>query len=119
MEVMNTEGSRLKTGRAGRRSRSKGPQRSPVQVSQAMGDLFKHLGIQSTVRQYDVLNAWAEIVGEQIARVTTAQRIERGILFVSVATAPWRAELMMRRPEILKKLNREAGGVVIREIRFR
>jgi predicted nucleic acid-binding Zn ribbon protein len=84
-----------------------------------MGELFKHLGIHDTMQQYNVLNAWAEVVGEQIARVTTAQKIERGVLFVSVATSPWRAELVMRRPQIIKKLNEGAGRVVIREIRFR
>jgi predicted nucleic acid-binding Zn ribbon protein len=84
-----------------------------------MGELFAHLGIQDTVRQYNVLNAWAEVVGEQIARVTTAQKIERGVLIISVATAPWRAELVMRRPEIIKRLNDEAGRVVVRDIRFR
>jgi predicted nucleic acid-binding Zn ribbon protein len=119
MNVSNTEGLRLKTERAGRRSRSKGPKRAPVPVARAMGELFAQLGIDGALRQYNILMSWPDVVGEQIARVTTAMKIERGILFVSVATAPWRAELVFRKPEIIQKLNHEAGRLVIRDIRFR
>jgi predicted nucleic acid-binding Zn ribbon protein len=51
--------------------------------------------------------------------VTEPQRIEHGVLFVSVKTAPWRAELSLKRLEIMKKLNTAAGADVIRDIRFR
>jgi predicted nucleic acid-binding Zn ribbon protein len=84
-----------------------------------MGELFAQLGIEGTLRQYNILVSWPAIVGEKIARVTTPMKVERGILFVSVATAPWRAELVLRKPEIIQKLNREAGRPVIRDIRFR
>ena len=88
-------------------------------VAHAMGELFTRLGIHGTVQQYNALNAWASVVGEQIARVTTPQRIERGILFVAVASAPWRAELVMRKREIIGKMNQAAGASLIKDIRFR
>jgi predicted nucleic acid-binding Zn ribbon protein len=66
-----------------------------------------------------VITFWAEMVGEQIARVTEAQRMENGVLFVSVSTAPWRAELSMKRMEIMKKINSTLGKNVVKEIRFR
>jgi predicted nucleic acid-binding Zn ribbon protein len=59
------------------------------------------------------------VVGEQIAKVTQAQRMENGVLFVSVATAPWRAELSMKRMDITRKINTILGKNVVKEIRFR
>jgi predicted nucleic acid-binding Zn ribbon protein len=81
--------------------------------------MVRDLGIDQTLQQYNVLTSWASIVGEKIARVTMPQRIENGILFVQVSSAPWRAELTMRRMEILEKVNAAAGRQVVREIRFR
>lgn len=102
-----------------RRSEAKGTKHHPVPVSAAIAELVSSLGIDGTLRRYSVIARWTEIVGEQIARVTEPQRIENGVLFVSVKTAPWRAELSLKRLEIMKKLNTAAGADVIRDIRFR
>lgn len=104
---------------ARRRSEAKGKKHYPVPVSAAITELVSSLGIDGTLRQYSVIARWPEIVGEQIARVTEPQRIEHGVLFVSVKTAPWRSELSLKRLEIMKKLNTAAGADVIRDIRFR
>jgi predicted nucleic acid-binding Zn ribbon protein len=90
-----------------------------VHVGAALAELVASLGIDGTLRKYAVLAGWAEVVGDQIAKVTTPQRMESGVLFVSVKTAPWRAELSMQRLEIMRKLNAAAGAKVVRDIRFR
>ena len=77
------------------------------------------LGIGGRLRQYDVLTSWKSIVGDRIARVAVPEKVEKGILFVSVATGPWRAELTMKRMEIREKINAQMGSKVIKEIRFR
>jgi predicted nucleic acid-binding Zn ribbon protein len=77
------------------------------------------LGLAGTLAQYDILTAWPEVVGEQIARVTTPQRIDNGVLFVGVRNATWRSELTMKRMEIIDKLNRRAGASIVKDIRFR
>jgi predicted nucleic acid-binding Zn ribbon protein len=81
--------------------------------------LVASLGIDGTLRRYAVLAGWANVVGEQIARVTEPQRIDHGVLFVSVKTAPWRAELTLKRLDIIRKLNDAAGAEVVHDIRFR
>ena len=93
--------------------------KTPQAVGAILQEMVRDLGIDQTLQQYNVLTSWASIVGERIARVTTPQRIENGILFVQVSSAPWRAELTMRRIEILEKVNTAAGREVVREIRFR
>lgn len=84
-----------------------------------MGDLIRELGIGKTLSEYGVITRWSDVVGERIAAVARPERFDKGILFVSVSTAPWRAELTLRRQEIIDKINAAAGGTVVRDIRFR
>ena len=107
----------MKTGRAGR-IRSSGKSQ-PKPVGAAIQDLARHLGLEKNLEDYQVITSWPDVVGEQIARVTQAQRMENGVLFVSVSTAPWRAELSMKRMEIMQKINSLLGKSVVKEIRFR
>lgn len=106
---------------AARRIKRKGSKttKNPVPASQAITELMTALGIDKTLRKFTVLTAWSDMVGEQIARVTVPERIENGVLYVRVTTAPWRTELSMKRFEILKKINRAAGADVVKDIRFR
>ena len=103
-----------------RARRSSGRTRSsPVHIGVALEDLVRRLGITKTLSKYHVLTSWQFVVGEQVAKVTVPERIENGVLFVSVATASWRAELTMRRKEILERINKVAGKDSVKEIRFR
>jgi predicted nucleic acid-binding Zn ribbon protein len=104
-------------GRAGR-TRSSG-RNQPKAVGAAIQDLAKHLGLEKHLEDYQVITSWPDVVGDQIAKVTEAQRMENGILFVGVSTAPWRAELSMKRMEIIQKINGMFGKSVVKEIRFR
>ena len=88
-------------------------------LNAALSDLSNSIGITKKLREYNVITSWEAIVGEQIARVAVPQRIENSVLFVAVASAPWRAELTMRRREIIERINATAGKQVIQDIRFR
>jgi predicted nucleic acid-binding Zn ribbon protein len=110
----------LTAGRAGRRRKPGSKDRShPVPITAALRAFVTDLGIAPTLAMYDVITTWPEVVGEQIARVAVAERMENGILFVSVSSAPWRTELTMKRRAIIEKLNAHAGGAVVKDIRFR
>ena len=80
-----------------RRSGATKTKKYPEPLSLSLDKFVHSLGITKKMKQFSVITSWAEIVGEQIARVTEAERIENGILFVKTATAPWRNELTMRR----------------------
>ncbi len=107
----------MKTGRGGRRLPP--GKNQPKPVGAAIQDLARHLGLEKNLDDFQAITSWPEVVGEQIAKVTQAQRMENGVLFVSVSTAPWRAELSMKRIEIMEKINAALGKNVVKEIRFR
>jgi len=85
----------------------------------ALRDMVRRMGLSKPFAEYDVLTSWEECVGEQVAKVSTPERILNGVLFVHVSSAPWRAELSLRRGEIIQKINARAGTTVVRDIQFR
>jgi predicted nucleic acid-binding Zn ribbon protein len=90
---------------------------NPQQLGALLTKFLDELGLSRKLRQYDVVSSWPEIVGERIARVTEAYKIDRGVLFVRVRTSEWRNELLMRKPEILQKIN--ARETIVNDIVFR
>lgn len=90
-----------------------------MSAGEALQSFLQDAGLLDTVARHRAVVLWPEVVGRQIAAVTTAQRLEGGILFVGVSTAPWRAELTMRRREIARRLNEAVGSDVVKDIRFR
>ena len=90
---------------------------------QTLGDalrlLVRSLGIEHQVEQYKIFDIWTEVVGEQVAKVATPQRIHNGILIVSVSNAPWRSELTFRKKEILEKIHQTTNSKSIVDIKFR
>lgn len=105
-------------GRAGRSDENR-RKKSPEPLGSALDGLTQRLGIKKKLKEFSVITSWASIVGEQIARVTTAERFDSGTLFVKTSNAPWRAELTMMRREIVAKINAAAGEKIVKEIRFR
>lgn len=59
---------------------------------------------------------WEEAVGARVAARTEPYRLERGVLFVRVATAAWANELTMLTEPIIQQLR--ASGVELDTVRF-
>ncbi|MCZ6820821.1 MAG: DUF721 domain-containing protein [Calditrichaeota bacterium] len=79
---------------------------------------LRQMGMETRVKEFEVLGKWPEIVGEKIAGVTTPQRVSEGILFVKVKSSSWRNELVYMKQGILSRIDKEVGRGVIKDIRF-
>ncbi len=80
--------------------------------------LVQDIGIEKKLNEYRAVTEWETIVGEHIARESSAARISQGVLVVRVRTSTWRNELTLRKKEIIKKINETLGGEIVKEIRF-
>ncbi len=94
-------------------------QGSPQLLGSVIDALVRQLGIQTKLKQYDIVDVWGSIVGAQIASVTSIDKIEKNVLVVKVTAAPWRTELTFRRSEILDKIHAAMNSDAIKDIRFR
>lgn len=87
-------------------------------IGKAIEDLVENLGIGRKIREYDAVIQWSEVVGDQIARVTEAVKIDKGVLVVRVKNGPWRNELTLLKDDVIEKVNASLGENVVKEIRF-
>lgn len=92
-------------------------QASAKSLASALDEMIEAFSL-TKVREYNAVTHWAEIVGEQIARVSEAVRVDHGVLVVRVTNGPWRNELNLMKSEILAKVNQAAGQTRLRDIRF-
>ena len=93
--------------------------REPKRIGSAIAATLGQLGLEMKVKQYEVLEIWAEIVGEQIARVAIPERITDGKLYVSVSRSTWRNELLFLKKELIAKLNHAMNQDIVKDIIFR
>ena len=92
---------------------------SPKRLGDVLQSLLTSLGIQGKLQRYEVLDRWAEIVGSQIAQVTTADHIEGDKLFVKVTRSTWRNELLFLKKDLIDKINAAMKQELIKDIIFR
>ena len=81
-------------------------------------ELINNLGIKAKLQEYEAVTQWEEIVGRQIAAVSIAKKIAKGVLVVQVKTSVWRNELLLRKKEIIDRLNSTLGHEVVKDIKF-
>ena len=75
-------------------------------------------GIDAAIKQESAVFLWGEVVGKRISSVTTAEKVDKGVLTVKTESPTWRQELHMQKKEIIDKINNKIGSKTIKEIRF-
>ena len=75
-------------------------------------------GLETPLLQKRLIDAWPEVAGDMVAGYTEGLYIRNQTLFVHLTSPALRANMMMMRTELAKKLNAHVGAQVIAEIRF-
>ena len=89
-------------------------------LSEALSDFFnENSDLKVKLAQQRVVRGWNELFGEGISRYTGNLYLNRGILYVHLTTSVLRAELLMIKGELIKKLNDHAEIPVVDDIVFR
>lgn len=92
--------------------------KKPQLVGKSVFSILRKLGIEVKVLENMVLVRWDDIVGERIAKATSAERIENGTLFVKVKSSAWRNELVYLKRDLLMKIDNEVGRGIIKDIKY-
>ena len=77
---------------------------------------FKRLGLGERFHEQRAVREWSNIVGAKIAGAAQAVSIKDGVLRISVKDSSWRQELMYLKEQIIEKLNRELGELIVRDL---
>jgi len=90
--------------------------RKSTALGDALHGLLEDLGIAARIREYDVVDVWADVVGPHIAGVTEVRSIRNGQLVVSVTHPAWRQELLLRKKELIAGINDRLKHNIVRDI---
>lgn len=75
--------------------------------------------LKSKIAEQRVIKAWKELLGEGVAMYTSNIYFNRGVLIVYLNSSVLRAELMINKQSLIKKLNDYAEMEIIRDIHLR
>ena len=80
--------------------------------------LMREQGLETPLLQKRLVEAWPEVAGEVVARYTLNSYIYNQTLYVRLSNPALRADLSMRRQELVQRLNEAVDAQVITDIRF-
>lgn len=92
--------------------------RSVKQVDELILRMLRVQGLETPLLQKRLVEAWPVVAGEMVARYTQSAVIRNQTLYVHLSSPALRAELSMRRQELVQQLNAKVGSQVIADIRF-
>jgi hypothetical protein len=70
-------------------------------------------------RKHRVITEWRTLVGDRIAKRTSPDRFDEGLLWVRVANSAWMHQLSFIKDDLLERINTGLGGpALVTDIRF-
>lgn len=91
--------------------------------AESIGDLLRRYlrqeGLETPLNETRMVAAWTEVMGKAIARYTGDVFVKNEVLYVHLKSPALRADLMMNREALVRRLNQYVGAQVIRDIVFR
>jgi predicted nucleic acid-binding Zn ribbon protein len=92
--------------------------RTPKHIGETLKLVMQDMGFEKKLEQVRALELWPEVVGENIAKIAKAERVDEGILYIKVSSMTWRTELLFQKQSISAKINARLGKGIIKDIRF-
>ena len=80
---------------------------------------LRDTGLETPLNEHRLIQAWGTVLGPAVSKYTKELKIYNQVLFVTVSSAAMRNELMMRRTELVSRLNSHVGAQVITQIVLR
>ncbi|MCF8379992.1 MAG: DUF721 domain-containing protein [Bacteroidales bacterium] len=90
-----------------------------VKIREIINAILKERGLEGKMAENRLLNAWNELLGKTVANSTQNLYIKDNTLFVHLRSSVIRHQLMMIKPDLIKRLNEKAGIDIIENIVLR
>ncbi len=87
-------------------------------VAELLLSNLRRQGLETPLLQKRLVESWPDVVGSVISRYTINIYIRNQTLFVHLSSPALRADLSMRRKELVDRLNAAVGSRVIVDIKF-
>jgi predicted nucleic acid-binding Zn ribbon protein len=91
----------------------------PELLGSIINKFLHETGMDETIAEAAMPDVWSEVVGEKISAVTQVQSFAKGRLTVSTPSSTWRAELMLRKQDLITRLNHKLQRQAVKELIIR
>ncbi|GHV67581.1 hypothetical protein FACS1894199_13350 [Bacteroidia bacterium] len=85
-------------------------------IDEVVEHYLKQFGLDKKLKECEIENIWAEVVGRMIASRTKGLRINNGKLFVSFTSSVIKHEMQVVKEGLIAALNEKVGSDVVKEI---
>jgi len=86
-------------------------------IGDALRSFLKGAHLERRIDEYQLILAWGRLVGAEVAAHSSALRLRRGVLWVSVSGSVWMQHIQFLKPRILQALRREFPQVRVNDLR--
>lgn len=90
--------------------------------TESIGDLVRQYlrqeGLETPLNEVRMVEAWTEVMGQAVARYTGDVFVKNQMLYVRLKSPALKANLMMGREGLVRRLNDHVGAQVIVKIVF-
>ena len=90
----------------------------PKKIGDILNEVLSEQNLDNKLLELQILDLWPKIVGPMINRRTVERKINNGILYLRIASAPIRQELSLNLTNLIATLNKAVGKDVLNEIHF-
>ena len=92
----------------------------PQQIGKALAQLIALRGLNRPLGNAQLLHAWTQVAGPEIAPYTKPQVIKNGVLHIAVAHAPLLGELAgFHKPAFVARFKKDYPQFKIRDFKFK
>ena len=85
-------------------------------IGEIIKKLMKKSKLAGMLDELDELQMWEELVGEQICKYISNQKIYKGVLYVKLKSAVFRNELSYKKTEFISRINQRIGKKLLDDI---
>ena len=78
--------------------------------------LLKNQKLEGRLKELDVLKLSEELLGKNLMKYINDLSVKNGTLIIKVKSAVVRNELSYQKSEIIKKINKQVGNEILKEI---
>ena len=90
-----------------------------ISISAALKEFVETNNLEKGLNKVNVVDAWANLMGNGVNNYTTSVNLERETLYVQLSSSVLREELSYGKQKIINMLNEELGKIIIKKLILR
>lgn len=92
--------------------------RNAISIGEAVREFLRENNLEQPLSEQHIADYWKAAVGSVVMPYTKSCDLKDGTLYVKITSAALRNELFIRRFDIVKRINEQAGWNIVTNLRL-